>query len=444
LKEKHAVKPGCSSEKCKKKCTTKISEERRNEINCLYWELNWIEQKSFVLNSLSRTGVKRRTSVRQTEEFQRKNTFQYFLKDADGQKQNVCKLFFLTTLGYNKKNDWIIKGLVKTNIDSTPTSSLRPHLDQRGRKACKTKIPKESIADIIESFQPTISHYRREHAPNRKYLPSDLTIQSMYNDYLKSHSQNKCSYEVYRKMVKNSNISFTNLGHEECEQCEGFKLHNNQHNLENLNMECETCKNWKDHINRAEKSRKCYRIDVENTDSNTIIMSVDLQKVIMLPRLDMFKKAIFTQRISVFNESFVPLGKLQKHNNIIPFACLWHEGIAGRAKEEIISIFYSFFLHFRDTKHLILWVDNCAGQNKNWTLFSFLVYIVNSDVIAAEDIIIKYFEPGHTFMSDDSFHHQVELSLKRQKKTYDFIGALQESNSSKVTIKEMTPCDFFK
>jgi len=47
-----------------------------------------------------------------------------------------------------------------------------------------------------------------------------------------------------------------------------------------------------------------------NSDSK-LTVSVDLQKVIMLPRMECFK-AIFTKRIIVFNESFVPIGKKNK------------------------------------------------------------------------------------------------------------------------------------
>ncbi|KAF9417607.1 hypothetical protein HW555_005314 [Spodoptera exigua] len=44
----------------------------------------------------------------------------------------------------------------------------------------------------------------------------------------------------------------------------------------------------------------------------------DLQKVIMLPRIDMFKAAIFCPRIIAFNESFVPLGPTKSTSQ--PFA----------------------------------------------------------------------------------------------------------------------------
>nr|CAI5862461.1 unnamed protein product [Callosobruchus analis] len=133
----------------------------------------------------------------------------------------------------------------------------------------------------------------------------------------------------------------------------------------------------------------------------------------MLPRLETFKENLFTPRIVVYNESFVPLGKKSK---TYPWAVLWHEGVVGRSKDDIISTFYAFFRVNRDIKHITIWLDNCSSQNKNWSLFSFFVYIVNSSEVALENLTIKFFESGHTFMAADSFHHQVELSLKRKRK----------------------------
>lgn len=105
----------------------------------------------------------------------------------------VCKCFFLTTLGYHRKNDWPIHAFVKQNVFQSSTP-IYPKKDGRGRAACKRKIPTLDIDTHIESFNPSVSHYRREHAPERRYLPSDLTIESMYKDYLATCPHNQCSY----------------------------------------------------------------------------------------------------------------------------------------------------------------------------------------------------------------------------------------------------------
>lgn len=61
---------------------------------------------------------------------------------------------------------------------------------------------------------------------------------------------------------------------------------------------------------------------------------------------------------------------------------------------------------------------NYAIQNKNSRLLTFLIYIVNSCEVSINTILIYYFEPGHTYMSADSF--QFNLFLKIQKNTLDF------------------------
>lgn len=137
----------------------------------------------------------------------------------------------------------------------------------------------------------------------------------------------------------------------------------------------------------------------------------------MLPRCDMYKEIIFVPRIIAFHQSFAPLGKNRQNG---PVACIWHEGVTGRRKEDIISTFHSFLLEMRGCKNLTISLDNCSDQNKNWALFSFFVYIVNCECVQLQQLEIKYFEPGHTFMFADSFHHAVEQQLKKKGKVCDF------------------------
>lgn len=92
-------------------------------------------------------------------------------------------------------------------------------------------------------------------------------------------------------------------------------------------------------------------------------------------------------------------------------------------------------------------MDNCASQNKNWSLFSYIVWMINSTEIQVRTIELNYLETGHTFMSADSFHHQVAKQLKQKGKVYDFedfSDAVQNSNSGKVIVSQLTsPSDFF-
>lgn len=163
----------------------------------------------------------------------------------------------------------------------------------------------------------------------------------------------------------------------------------------------------------------------------------------MLPRCEMFKEIIFTPRIICFNESFVPLGKQSATNK--PVAIVWHEGVAGRSKSDIISTFYKFLLFHRDAKEITIWLDNCASQNKNWALYCFFIYLINSPEVNLNILKIKYLQSGHTFMSADSFHHQVEKSLKQTGKVLDFDDftlCVKKCNSSRVEVIQMNLDDF--
>ncbi|KAG5900557.1 hypothetical protein JTB14_022864 [Gonioctena quinquepunctata] len=362
----------------------------------------------------------------------------------NGIENFVCKTFLLSTLGYDNNNDRIIK-----SVRDSEFSSLTPKRDMRGKHPKIRKIDRNIIVEHIKSFRPTISHYRREHAPNRLYLPSDISVKKMYELFKVNHPNFKVSYELYRKEVCSMNISFTKLGNEECFDCEKFDLHSksSEHTKDQLSIDCEKCNVWSKHRERYEWARQEYRKDGETnvTGTEKLTVAADLQKVIMLPRADMFKEVIFTPRIIAFNESFVPVGKFTK--SVKPLAVIWHECVSGRKKEDLISTFHAFLSKNRDIRNIIIWLDNCAAQNKNWALFSYFVYAVNSNELNVELLTIKYFQAGHTFMSADSFHHQVELSLKRNPKVFDFNdfkNAVQQSNSSKVDVIDMKIENFFE
>lgn len=73
------------------------------------------------------------------------------------------------------------------------------------------------------------------------------------------------------------------------------------------------CKFGEEHINRPKENREKYRADADrDSPANKACVSADLEKVIMLPRLDMRKKVVFYPLIIVFKEIFVPVGNKEK------------------------------------------------------------------------------------------------------------------------------------
>ncbi|KAG5858450.1 hypothetical protein JTB14_009918 [Gonioctena quinquepunctata] len=304
----HKVKPPCSNS-CRLKCSKKINFQRQQEINDHFWRLNELAQRTLVKSWIKKVSKKRNTTGKESS--RRQHSFKYILKQENGIENFVCKTFLLSTLGYDNNNDRIIK-----SVRDSEFSSLTPKRDMRGKHPKIRKIDRNIIVEHIKSFRPTISHYRREHAPNRLYLPSDISVKKMYELFKVNHPNFKVSYELYRKEVCSMNISFTKLGNEECFDCEKFDLHSksSEHTKDQLSIDCEKCNVWSKHRERYEWARQEYRKDGETnvTGTEKLTVAADLQKVIMLPRADMFKEVIFTPRIIAFNESFVPVGKFTK------------------------------------------------------------------------------------------------------------------------------------
>jgi len=326
--------------------------------------MSHFQRRSFMLHSMKYKLAARKT-VR--SDSRRKHSYWYFLSGSDGETL-VCKTFYLTTLGFERSNDKSLMNALK----STAIDSNTPGRDGRRRAPSAKKIDQSTVTAHIKTFNPAVSHYRREHAPHRWYLPSDVTVQAMHADFISKHNVT-CSYKIYREIVHDMKIYFVKLGNKECDKCEKYNLHDPNHQKNSLLESCNICQNWTAHTRRAREARKQYRWDAdENRSSHRVLFSADLEKVVMLPRIDMFKTVLFTRRIIAFNESFVPVGGKQ---SLKPMAVIWHEAVAGQKKEDIISVFHEFFTACRDTEHIVLWLDNCTGQNKNWGLLSYLVYL---------------------------------------------------------------------
>ena len=128
---------------------------------------------------------------------------------------------------------------------------------------------------------------------------------------------------------------------------------------------CDVWASWSQHKTKFIKARKEYRKGSgQPKKDNTLIVSFDLQKVIMLPRMDQFKTSIFTRRLCLFNETFAEVGKdliygdvetkgkknpesrknktkTYKQNNAI----IWHEGSSRRKDEDIASAYHKFLFN---------------------------------------------------------------------------------------------------
>ena len=230
---KHPFKEiNCS---CKKKCIEHVPIPARRKIHKEFWLLDANRRREFIYQRVRRSDTNLSTATSHVS--RRDNTFTYSLIHPDTDELLfVCKVFFLTTLGFHPKNDAAVTSVMAT----TPRHASTAAPDKRGRHTPSNKMNVTHIKQHILCYHPQVSHYRREHAPNRKYLSNKLTIRSMHNEYqwlwnnhhihtwivtlqrpwiVEVVPDSPYSNETYRKCINAENISFTKRGEEQCEVC---------------------------------------------------------------------------------------------------------------------------------------------------------------------------------------------------------------------------------
>ena len=95
------------------------------------------------------------------------------------------------------------------------------------------------------------------------------------------------------------------------------------------------------HIENKEQSRKEYTKDkMKVNNEHKVIVSADMQKVMLLLYMTGNKLCAFTSRLVCFHCTFAPLDyQKQKTGKQQVWAVLWHEAIAERSAAEVTSVF---------------------------------------------------------------------------------------------------------
>ena len=71
-----------------------------------------------------------------------------------------------------------------------------------------------------------------------------------------------------------------------------------------------------------------------------------------------------------------------------------------------------------------------------------LASLINAHEVAADEMTLRYFEAGHTFMSADSVHHGVEEQMRRMSggnmcDFSDYVDCIRQSNGKAMKIIEI-------
>ena len=175
----------------------------------------------------------------------------------------VCRTFFKHTLGI-RWNNFITK-FVHTQLEN-PLST--PQESREGDTTQESKQTREQIINHINSFHPQLSHYKTEHAPNKRFLNPELSIRYLWRDFLENQELPKVSYSNYQKVLKSQNIGFARLSQDECDLCLEFREHQKIHEHDEGAQECSVCAAAKQLHNMAESARREYQTDKSKSETN--------------------------------------------------------------------------------------------------------------------------------------------------------------------------------
>lgn len=118
------VKEPCEN-RCPKKCAENIINEERQQINKNYVSLGDLEKKRFILANTIQADPNKKNATSS-----KSRTIQYFFQNNNGERKQVCKIFFLTTLGYNKKNDRFVLQAIS---NSENHKTVKPNMKGKRR-----------------------------------------------------------------------------------------------------------------------------------------------------------------------------------------------------------------------------------------------------------------------------------------------------------------------
>lgn len=293
--EKYSLLLPCNDQ-CRKKCSKKMSDLERNNIRTTFWTMTFGERRLFLDSYIKQHGVK--TRVQEALSSSRNYSIQYRLPiknhtEPDNNRiedLQVCKTMFLHTLGL--KTDGMITAHLREKRKSE--NGVAKTKDDRGVVARailnSQKLDHQTaVINHINSFNPVVSHYNLKHSPNRRYLPPELTVSFMWKDF--SIGQ-KIGYDLYRHIFKQQNIGFSRPSQDECDTCKIYKAHSEL----NSNCTCKTCIYYHDHKMFYTEARQAYQADKDKElTSNERLFSVDMQKVLLLPKMST-KNSFFVSR----------------------------------------------------------------------------------------------------------------------------------------------------
>lgn len=299
-----------------------------------------------------------------------------------------------------------------------------PPTDKRGlhenRPHAISQERKDFVKQTINRFSRYTSHYSRRSNPNKSYITSVHSISEMYKVYV-----TKCTNDniepvrehTFRDIFNTEyNIGFKLPSTDTCKVCDEAQQMNPKPAA------------YEVHLRKAEAAYGSLRRDkarCKNTDSDTLVITMNLQQALPTPHLS--TECVFYQRqLRTYNFGI----HICNSDNAI--MCVWPESVASRGSDEIASCLLKAVPLIEEgagKRKLIVYSDSCVGQNKNFTITGLWMYTIDCGWF--EEIEHTFLVPGHTFLPCDADFGIIEKVKRKTQVVYvpgqwaDLIGEIK-------------------
>ena len=209
-----------------------------------------------------------------------------------------------------------------------------------------------------------------------------------------SHQQvTKHYFEDFMKSDEFRNIKSSKPKSDTCKICDIYRLKSSEAESEERRFSL-----WvqnERHVKQAKQGYNLVKKWQKEAGDDTLVIVMDLQAALPTPKLStnfaFYKRKLWTFNFCIHN---LKTGR--------GYMYIWDEVTAQRGAIEICSCIWKFVTTEVSPaiKKLIIISDNCPGQNKNFFIVMFQLYMIHCRRF--EEIIHIFLRPGHTYNAADT------------------------------------------
>ena len=261
---------------------------------------NWRRAKTDFLKLLGKTGLDtekryvcnltivspKANNTSKNGPSKRNKTFDYYLQ-VNSERKTMCKVIFLNTLGLRQQSvqRWKLHavGIKNQKVDQ--------------REQLSKQLKRRIIREFLEFLPKLPSHYCRQNS-TKLYLQADIknteALYDLFKQYLIEQDKPIISLTTLKRELKEQNISFYRPKKDQCDVGVGFKTNN-------ISQE-----QFDEHNVQKQKAREEKRKDKDDKDWSHAVYTVDVQAVLICPRI--FASALYYKtKLACHNYTFFNL-----------------------------------------------------------------------------------------------------------------------------------------